>query len=183
MTAQHDDDEFSERLQRAKLPLLFATLLALILAARLDMTRGPEAVFIAYALPIVGAIAGASPFWDANPALRGAALGAGVVLALTSEAMIFSAFSGSALTTVAPVLLACVAVAIVCQLFGSRRGLPSRMTAWFSLVAAFAWYFSAHLSNKDVFGSVWGAFFVAFFLGGGCGLLIGEVGSRLVKRA
>jgi len=45
----------------------------------------------------------------------------------------------------------------------------------------FALYFPGHAVTKNLFGSVFAAFIVALFVGGGSGLFLGEFAVRKVR--
>ena len=64
----------------------------------------------------------------------------------------------------------------------ARRGTKARFAAFIGMAAAFAVYLSTH-TGKDVFGRVYAAFFMALLIGGGAGLLAGELLARAFKKA
>jgi len=72
-------------------------------------------------------------------------------------------------------------LAVLFEVAGAQRGLRSRLSAWLGLAIVFALYFPGHAVPKNLFGSVFAAFFVALFVGGGSGLFLGEVAVRRTR--
>ena len=64
---------------------------------------------------------------------------------------------------------------------GAHRGLRSRLSAWLGLGIVFALYFPGHAAPQNLFGSVFAAFFIALFVGGGGGLFLGEFAARRAR--
>jgi len=79
------------------------------------------------------------------------------------------------------VLASCMVLAVVFEVAGAQRGLRSRLSAWFGLAIVFALYFPGHASTNNLFGSVFAAFFIALFVGGGAGLCVGEFAVRRAR--
>ncbi len=73
-------------------------------------------------------------------------------------------------------------LAVVFEVAGAQRGLRSRLSAWLGMAIVFALYFPGHAAPKNLFGSVFAAFLVALFVGGGAGLFLGEFAVRRARR-
>src|SRR6478736_6268040 len=93
---------------------------------------------------------------------------------------LFAVFSGVGPFADAHSALGMVA-ALVFEVLGAQRGLRSRLSAWFGLAIVFSLYFPAHAVLNNLFGSVFAAFFIALFLGGGAGLCLGEFAVRRAR--
>ena len=175
-----------EAFSRARLPLLLLSLLLLVGGSKLDAVRPLEGQIVAFVIPAVGVFSGIAPFNDAPGRLRNQvfALGA-VVLALGELASYQAVFESAPLFALAMPLVFALAlpIAVWAEVTGARRGLRSRITAWLGLSMVFALYFRGHAAHANLFGSVFAAFFVALFLGGGTGLFLGEAAVRRTRRA
>jgi hypothetical protein len=73
-------------------------------------------------------------------------------------------------------------LAVAFEVAGAQRGLRSRLSAWLGLAIVFALYFPGHAAPQNLFGSVFAAFLVALFVGGGSGLFLGELAVRRARR-
>jgi len=78
-------------------------------------------------------------------------------------------------------LVGALLLAVVFEVAGARRGLRSRLSAWFGLAIVFSLYFPGHATTSNLFGSVFAAFFIALFVGGGAGLCVGEFAVRRAR--
>jgi len=177
----------TEALSRARLPILLFSLLLLVGGSKLDAVRPLEGEIVAFVIPAVAVFSGLAPFTDAHGALRDRVFILGALLLLASELASYQAVFDSgplvpAWLTPALFVLA-VPLTVWAEVKGSRRGLRSRISAWFGLAMVFALYFHGHVARGNLFGSVFAAFFVALFLGGGTGLFLGEAAVRRTRRA
>jgi hypothetical protein len=177
----------SDALSRLRLPLLLISLLLLVGGSKLDSIRPVEGQVVAFVIPLVAVFSGVAPFFDAHSGLRNLVLGFGALLLVLGELgpyhVVFEdTVAGPPLVNL--VLLAlCVPLAVVCEVAGAQRGLRSRISAWFGLAVVFALYFPGHAAPKNLFGSVFAAFIVALFVGGGSGLFLGELAVRRTRSA
>ncbi|HEY3668580.1 MAG TPA: hypothetical protein VGL19_21420 [Polyangiaceae bacterium] len=177
----------SDGLSRARLPLLLLSLAMLIGGSRFDTLRPIEGQVVAFVLPAVAVLSAVGPFRETLPSLRNAAFLIGGVVLVLSE---FGAFNvvindqNVALPVSQRVILAaCVLGAVLCEVAAAQRGLRTRITAWLGLAVVFAFYFPGHAAAQNLFGSVFAAFLVALFVGGGSGLFLGEVAVRRARAA
>ncbi len=175
----------SEALSRLRLPLLLISLLMLIGGSKLDSVRPLEGQVLALLIPVIGVAAGVAPFRDADSALRNLVFGFGAgVLALAEVGAYRVVFEDTVATpdlvSIALLVLALLG-AVLFEVLGAQRGLRTRVSAWFGLAIVFAVYFPGHAATKNLFGSVFAAFIVALFLGGGSGLFLGEFAVRRAR--
>ncbi|MEP7052948.1 MAG: hypothetical protein ABJB12_21460 [Pseudomonadota bacterium] len=175
----------SEGLSRFRLPLLLLAFALLIGGSKLDALRPVEGQIVAFSLPVIAVLSGCAPFRETDAALRNLVFGLGaLVLALNELGAYGVVVNGTIepLPLVARVLLiACGFGALLCEVAAAQRGLRARVTAWLGLAVGFALYFPGHASEKNLFGSVFAAFLVAMFAGGGAGLFIGEYAVRKAR--
>ena len=175
----------SDALSRLRLPLLLGSLLLLVGGSKLDSVRPIEGQIVALLIPLIAVASGVGPFWDTHRSLRNLvfALGA-LVLGLAelgSYRVVFEdVVAAPALSTTLLLALA-LPLAVLFEVFGAQRGLRSRLGAWFGLAIVFALYFPAHAAKSNLFGSVFAAFLIALFLGGGTGLCAGEFAVRRAR--
>jgi len=175
----------SEALSRLRLPLLLGSLLLLVGGSKLDSVRPLEGQIVALLIPVIAVFSGVGPFRDAHASLRNGvfALGA-LVLVLAELGPYRVVFEGSVAAPAFSVLLPLVGallLAVVFEVAGARRGLRSRLSAWFGLAIVFSLYFPGHATTSNLFGSVFAAFFIALFVGGGAGLCVGEFAVRRAR--
>lgn len=175
----------SEDLSRLRLPLLLCSLALLVGGSKLDSIRPFEGQIVGLVIPAVAVVSGVGPFKDTHSSLRNAvyALGA-LVLALAefgAYRVVFEDTVGPLPLGLALVLALAMLLALWFEVLGAQRGLRSRLSAWFGLAVVFALYFPAHAVLNNLFGSVFAAFFVALFVGGGAGLCVGEFAVRKVR--
>ncbi len=182
MPSALDGSSMSEALSRLRLPLLLISLVLLIGGSRFDTLRPVEGQVLAFAVPVVAVVAGVSPFFDAEGGLRSSVLllGAGVLAVALwgSYSVVFEDTLTAASMPRMVVLAVAVALAVLFEVAGSERAVRSRLTAWLGLASVFALFFPGHAVLGNLFGSVFGAFMVALFAGGGGGLLLGEYAVR-----
>jgi hypothetical protein len=178
------NDDGSER--SSYLPWLMAALILVIGGAKLDATRPLLARVVAIAVPVVPVAMGVYRLQGADSRVeRGAAVVGGVAV-VAGEICVANGFFGvQALSPAVEVaryaLYAAALGALVVQVAAVRRGVTERFAAFLGISAVFALAVSAQGPGKDVFGSVFGAFFVALLFGGGAGLIVGELLSRAFK--
>ncbi len=170
---------------RVRLPLLLLSFALLVGGSKLDSLRPVEGQVVALGLPVVAVLSGAGPFVHTIQPLRNAAFGVGAVVLLFTELGAYGASFGTANAplplTQRLLLLACVIGALLCEVAAAQRSLRVRLTAWIGLSVAFGLYLPGHVSDRNLFGSVFAAFLVALFAGGGGGLLLGEVAVRRAR--
>lgn len=175
----------SDALSRLRLPLLLISLVLLVGGSKLDSVRPLEGQVTALVIPALSVMSGASPFRDAERGLqRGVfALAIGVLLLaeLGSYRVVFENEVAAPALLVRVLLVLGWVLAVRCEVLGARRGLRSRIGAWFGLAIVFALYFPSHAALGNLFGSVFAAFLVGLFLGGGSGLFIGEFAVRRAR--
>lgn len=172
---------------RSSLPWLMAALVLVIGGAKLDFARPHIARLLAIAIPIVPVVMGVKRLEGGDLNLERAGSIVGWTTILAGELCVASGFFGvSALDGVAPfaraLLYVAAAAALAVHTLEARRGTKARFAAFIGIACAFAVYLSTH-TGKDVFGRVYAAFFVALLIGGGAGLLAGELLARAFKKA
>jgi hypothetical protein len=175
----------SDTLARLRLPLLLGSLLLLVGGSKLDAVRPLEGQVVALLIPLIAVVSAVVPFLDAHSSLRNLvfALGA-TVLALCELGPYRVVFDG---VVAAPPLGTTLGLAAAwllslgLEVAGARRGLRSRLCAWFGLAIVFSLYFPAHAATNNLFGSVFAAFLIALFVGGGAGLCAGEFAVRRAR--
>jgi hypothetical protein len=177
------DDESA----RSSLPWIMAALVLVIGGAKLDFARPHIARLLAVAIPIVPVVMGVKRLEGGDLSVERAGSVVGWVTIVAGELCVASGFFGvSALDAVAPfariTLYGSAAGALVVHTLEARRGTKARFAAFIGMAAAFAVYLSTH-TGKDVFGRVYAAFFMALLIGGGAGLLAGELLARAFKKA
>lgn len=177
-----DDSERS-----TTLPWVMAALVLVVGGAKLDAARPLVARALAIAIPIVPVLIGVKRLEGGKLEVERAASVIGWITILAGEASVASGFFGvSALDGVAHAarfaLYGAVLGALVVHTLEARSGSKARFAPFIGMAGVFAVYLSTH-PNKDAFAAVFGAFFVALFIGGGAGLLAGEVLGRAFKKA
>jgi hypothetical protein len=172
--------------RRSYLPWVMAVLVLVVGGAKLDAARPLVARGLALAIPVVPVALGVKRIEGADVMLERAATAVGWVTILAGEACVASGLFGvSALDAVAPIargaLYAAGGAALVVHTLEARSLGKARFAGYVGVAAAFAVYLSTHV-GKDPFASVFGAFFVGLLVGGGTGLLTGEVLGRVFKK-
>jgi len=175
----------SEALSRLRLPLLLISLLLLVGGSKLDSVRPLEGQVLALLIPAIGVASGVAPFRDAESGLRNLvfAFGAGVLALAEIDAyrVVFEDTVATPALVIIGLLGLALLGAVLFEVLGAQRGLRTRLAAWFGLAIVFALYFPGHAVTKNLFGSVFAAFIVALFVGGGSGLFLGEFAVRKVR--
>jgi hypothetical protein len=174
-----------ERVERLRMPLVFATILTLVAAARFDGLRPIEAECVALGIPLYTAFSGAGPFHEANLALRRSVFFVAGALVLSAEVGIYGVLFGDgapfSLLTARLLFAGSGLLAIVLQGVAAQRGFRTRLGAWLCFGAVFSSYFLEHVTQKNLFGSTLGALLIGLLLGGGTGLLLGELSVKLLR--
>jgi len=80
------------------------------------------------------------------------------------------------------VLYGAAAAALAVHTLEARSSKKPRFAAFIGMAAVFATYASTH-DARDIFARVLSAFFVGLFVGGGVGLLAGELLGRTFNKA
>ena len=170
--------------QPSYLPWVMAALVLVVGGAKLDAARPFVARGLALAIPVVPVALAVKRVEGGDVTLERAASAVGWLTILAGEACVVGGlFRVSALDGVAPLargaLYAAGAAALVVHTLEARSQGKARFAGYVGVAAGFAVYLSSHV-GKDPFASVFGAFFVGLLVGGGTGLLTGEV--RLSSR-
>jgi len=176
----------SDALSRLRLPLLLGALLLLIGGSKLDSVRPLEGQIVALLIPVIAVFSGAAPFRDARSGLRNSVFALGAVVLVLAELgpyrVVFADTIAAPTLSTSLLLVGAMALAVRFEVAGAQRGLRSRLSAWFGLAIVFALYFPAHAASGDnLFGSVFAAFLIALFAGGGLGLCLGEFAVRRAR--
>ena len=172
---------------RSYLPWIIAALVLVVGGAKVDAARPYLARALALAVPIVPVVMGLKRVEGGNLTLEKAATLVGWVTILAAEACVgygfFQLKELSGIAAVARFVLYGAAVAgLVVHTLEARSQPKARFAAFIGIACAFGIWISTHPS-KDPFAAVFGAFMVALFLGGGAGLLAGELLARAFKKA
>jgi len=185
MSRTSHESSMSDGLSRVQLPLLLLSLALLVGMSRFDTLRPVEGQVVALLLPLIAVVSGVGPFRETLPALRNAAFLVGAVVLVLAELGAYGVvFKNENVTLPLSELLTlgvCVLGALLCEVAAAQRGLRTRITAWIALAVAFACYFPGHAAEKNLFGSVFAAFLVSLFVGGGGGLFLGEFAVRKAR--
>jgi hypothetical protein len=175
----------SDALSRLRLPLLLCSLLLLVGGSKLDSVRPLEGQVVALLIPLIAVFSGVTPFRDAHSALRNLVFALGALVLVLAELgsyrVVFEDTVAGPPLIVSLLLAAALLFALVLEVLGAQRGLRSRLSAWFGLAVVFALYFPAHAALNNLFGSVFAAFLIALFAGGGAGLCVGEFAVRRLR--
>ncbi|MEI9950701.1 MAG: hypothetical protein WDO74_17410 [Pseudomonadota bacterium] len=175
----------SDALSRLRLPLLLGSLMLLVGGSKLDSVRPLEGQIVALLVPLIAVSSGVSPFRDAHSSLRNWVFALGALVLVLAELgpyrVVFEDTVAAPALGITLLLLLALLLAVVFEVAGAQRGLRSRLSAWFGLAIVFALYFPAHAAINNLFGSVFAAFLIALFLGGGTGLCVGEFAVRRAR--
>lgn len=176
----------SEESERSYLPWILATLVLVVGGSKLDQARPYIARGVALAIPVVPVAIALKRVEGGGEQLERFAglVGWGAILA--AEACVAGALFdvgplGGTLAIWRLALYAVGAAALLVHTLEARSVGKARFAGYVGLVAGFAVYLSGHV-GKDVYASVFGAFFVGLALGGGTGLLTGELLGRVFKK-
>lgn len=173
--------------RRSYLPWIMAVLVLIVGGSKLDQARPYIARAMALAVPIVPvalALKRVEGGGDRLERLAGV-VGWGAILA--AEACVAGAlFHFDPLSNTLGVwrvaLYAVAVAALVVHTLEARSIGKARFAGYVGLVAGFGVYLSGHVGH-DVYASVFGAFFVGLAVGGGAGLLTGELLGRVFRKS
>jgi len=175
----------SDALSRLRLPLLLCSLALLVGGSKLDSVRPLEGQVVALLIPVIAVFSGIAPFRDAHSSLRNWVFALGALVLVAAELgpyrVIFDDTVAAPPLAISVLLGLALLLAIVFEVAGAQRGLRSRLSAWFGLAIVFALYFPGHAATDNLFGSVFAAFLIALFVGGGVGLCLGEFAVRRAR--
>ncbi|MEO6601856.1 MAG: hypothetical protein ABIQ16_18400 [Polyangiaceae bacterium] len=176
----------SDALSRARLPLLVFSLLLLVGGSKLDAVRPLEGQVVALAIPLLAVVSGVGPYRESDASLRNVVFALGALVFVLAEIgsyrVVFDDVVASPAVPVLVLLGLALVLAVTFEVAGAQRGLRSRLSAWLGLAIVFALYFPGHAAPQNLFGSVFAAFMVALFVGGGTGLFLGEFAVRRARR-
>ena len=172
--------------ERSPLPWIMAALVLVIGGAKVDAARPLLARFIAIAAPIVPVLIGVKRLEGAAPRTERIASAVAWLTILAGEAcvaggVLWVAVAGPLVAPGRYALYAAVAAALLVETSDARGGGKSRFGSYIGIAAGFAGYLSTH-PGKDLFSSVFAAFFAALLCGGAV-LLVGELLRKTVNRA
>ncbi len=172
---------------RSALPWVMAALVLVVGGAKLEAARPFVAEGLALAIPIVPVALAAKRVEGGGATLERAAALVGWLTILAGEVCVAgSFFHVGAFEGFAPLARAALYAASVGALFvhtlEARSLGKARYAGYVGIAAGFSIYLSTHAA-KDAFGSVFGAFFLGLLVGGGAGLLLGELLGRVFKKA
>jgi hypothetical protein len=157
-------------------------------ASRIDATRPVAGVLLMYGFPVLALAVAAAPFrhsklWNAVWVIGGLAAATAelsIARALSPQVSLYSLVPTSvtsALSIIALILAAGV------QAAGVGRGRPNTFAAWMGMVTALALYLPTHARvGKDALDAFIAALLVALFVGGGVGLALGGIATRIARR-
>lgn len=182
------DLEFETGWARYQLPGLLAGGLALYGASRMDATRPVAGVLLTYGFPILALLAASAPLKQST--IFTPALVIGGAGAAAAELSIAHALQpGVSLYAIVPtsVLMAISVLALLAsagvQAAAAGRGMRNTFTAWMGMVTLLALYLPSHAKvGKDALDAFIAALMVSLFVGGGAGLALGALATRLVRR-
>lgn len=168
------------------LPWIMAALVLVVGGAKLDAARPLVARGLALAIPVVPVALALKRVEGGPEKLEQLAKGVGWLAILAGEACVANGlFQVSALQSMVPfariALYAAGVAALLVHTLESRSLGKARYAGYIGIAAGFSLYLSRHVGN-DPFGSVFGAFFVGLAVGGGGGLLTGELLGRVFKK-
>lgn len=172
--------------QGSYLPWVMAALVLVVGGAKLDAARPLVARGLALAIPVVPVALALKRVEGGAASLEQAAKVVGWLTILAGEACVASSlFHVTALDGLMPVariaLYAAGVGALLVHTLEARSVGKARYAGYIGIAAGFSLYLSRHVGN-DPFGAVFGAFFVGLAVGGGVGLLSGELLGRVFKK-
>ena len=182
------DLEFETGWARYQVPGLLAGGLALYGASRMDATRPVAGVLLTYGFPVLALLAASAPLKQSTiftPALVIGGTGAAaaelsIAHALQPSVSLYAIVPPSVLMAIS--VLALLASAGV-QAAAAGRGMRNTFTAWMGMVTLLALYLPSHAKvGKDALDAFIAALMVSLFVGGGAGLALGALATRLVRR-
>jgi hypothetical protein len=173
--------------QRNRLPIMFGALLVLYVASRLDATRPVAGVLLTYGFPIAAVAMGFLPIADSS--VRTAAITVAALAAVAAELAIgrelqpsIEAFALVPPSFVSVTLIGALVGAALIQAVAAKRGLRNVFAAWVGIVTMLGLYLPAHArAGRDTLDAFIAALLVSLFVGGGAGLFLGLIVTRVVK--
>lgn len=176
----------SDEPKRSSLPWVMAALVLVVGGSKLDQARPYIARALALAVPVVPVAIAVKRVEAGGAQLERLAGLVGWATILAAEACVAGGLFhvgplASSLVVWRVALYAAATGALVVHTLEARSLGKARFAGYVGLVAGFGVYLSSH-AGADVFGSVFGAFFVGLLVGGGAGLLVGELLSRIFAR-
>jgi hypothetical protein len=177
----------SDDSQRSYLPWVMAALVLVVGGAKLDAARPLVARALALAIPVVPVALAVKRVEGGSATLEQAAKAVGWLTILAGEACVANGLFGvGALDGVTPfaraALYAAAVGALIVHTLEARSLGKARFAGYVGIAAGFSLYLSRHVGN-DAFGAVFAAFFVGLAVGGGVGLLSGELLGRVFKKS
>jgi hypothetical protein len=168
------------------LPWIMAALVLVVGGAKLDAARPLVARGLAMAIPVVPVVLAVKRVEGAAGMLERTATAVGWLTILAGEACVASGlFHVGLLDGLAPfariALYAAAVGALAVHTLEAREQGKARFAGYIGIAAGFSIYLSSH-PGKDAFGAVFAAFFVGLAVGGGVGLLTGELLGRVFKK-
>ncbi|MBK7582816.1 MAG: hypothetical protein IPI67_21810 [Myxococcales bacterium] len=182
------DSELDTGWARYQLPVLLTGGLVLYGASRFDGTRAVAGMLLTYGFPLLALFIASAPLRESSlfPSaltVGGIAAGAAELAighALMPKSELFALVPGPILagTSVVALLLAAVV-----QARAAGRGMRNTFAAWMGMVTMVALYLPGHArAGKDSLDAFVAALLVSLFVGGGAGLMLGGVATRLLKK-
>ena len=176
----------SDDSERSYLPWVMAALVLVMGGAKLDAARPYVARGQAVAIPVVPVALAVRRVEGGAATLERVATVVGWTTILAGEACVASGlFHIAVFEGVAPwarlALYAAGIGALGVHTLEARSQGKARFAGYIGIAAGFGIYLSSH-GGGDVFSAVFGAFFVGLALGGGGGLLSGELLGRVFKK-
>jgi hypothetical protein len=177
----------SDEQKRSQLPLIMALLVLVVGGSKLDQARPYIARALALAVPVVPVAIAVKRVEAGGAELERLAAIVGWAAILAAEACVagglfhFAPLAKS-LFVWRVALYAVAVAALVVHTLEARSVGKARFAGYVGLVAGFGVYLSSH-AGSDAYGSVFGAFFVGLLVGGGSGLLLGELLSRVFSKS
>ena len=182
------DQELETGWARYQLPVLLFGGLALYGASRFGATRPVAGVLLTYGFPLLALFMASAPLRESSlfrPALVIGGVGAAaaeiaIAHALEPKLEIWGLVPPHVLSVVS---ISALLLAAGVQAAAAGRGMRNTFAAWMGIVTMLAFYLPSHAKvGKDALDAFVAALLVSLFVGGGAGLLLGAVATRLVKR-
>lgn len=176
----------NETAERSRLPWILAALVLVVGGAKLEAARPLIARALSVAVPVVPVAIAVQRVEGGGVALERSAQAVGWSAIVLAELCVAGSFLGiewlkPLLPAAQLALCAVVLAALVVHVLEARGLGKARYAGYIGLVAGFGAFLSRSGAG-DALGRVLGAFFVGLALGGGGGLLSGELLGRLFKR-
>lgn len=182
------DSELETGWARYQLPILLFGGLALYGASRFDGTRPMAGVLLTYGFPVLALFLASaplkeSPLWAPALVIGGSAAAAAelsIAHALQPKVELYALVPSQVLAIVS-VLSLLLAAGV--QAAAAGRGMRNTFAAWMGVVTMLTLYLPTHAKvGKDALDAFVAAFLVSLFVGGGAGLLLGSIATRVSRR-